>query len=332
MIILDFYRINNGGGLNLMNILIDELKYNPSIILLIDKRNIDFKNQKNFNFKIISNEFERNFFLYHNRNNIKKLFSFGNIPPLIKLKSETYVYFHQMLYFEKLFINNKFNKYYILLFIINYFNNNVNYWIFQTNNTSEQFLSRIKLNISNKTLIIPFFKSIINQNKHITKEKNTFFYPTSISIHKNNIILINAFIDFYINNKIGKLFITLNSKDFLNNEILKKIFDNNVPIFFLGKLNKNDIIKTYEISEFVIHPSATESFGLVLIESCLMDCKLIAPDFEYVNEIVLPSLSFKKISYNEIYKSFSYATLNPLPKSKLLVENKISLLLDLIQK
>ena len=28
----------------------------------------------------------------------------------------------------------------------------------------------------------------------------------------------------------------------------------------------------------------------------------------------------------------SYATLNPLPKSKLLVENKISLLLDLIQK
>ena len=101
MIVLDFYRINNGGGLKLMNILLDELAYNPTITLLIDKRIQNFSNNNKFKHIYIQNEFERNSFLLKNRKYISKLFSFGNVPPLIKIKGDTYVYFHQMLYLNK---------------------------------------------------------------------------------------------------------------------------------------------------------------------------------------------------------------------------------------
>ena len=64
MIILDFYRINNGGGLKLMNILLDELAYNSTIILLIDKRIKNFSNKNKFKYIYVQNEFDRNIFFF----------------------------------------------------------------------------------------------------------------------------------------------------------------------------------------------------------------------------------------------------------------------------
>ena len=303
MIVLDFYRINNGGGLILMNILLDKLEYNSTIILLIDKRIKNFSNKNKFKHIYILNEFQRNIFLLKNRKYILKLFSFGNVPPLIKIKGETYVYFHQMLYLNKLLFNNKLNKYNILFKIIKYFSKNVNFWIFQTNNTKELFVNQFKNKVLPNTLLLPYFEnSFIVKNINL-KEKNTFFYPTSNSNHKNNSLLINVFIEFYIINKLGKLFLTLKEEDFLNRDLRDKISENLIPIYFLGKLDESEMHKYYLKSEFVIHPSSTESFGIVLIESYMMGCKLIAPQLAYVDEVIIPSISYKENTFDNIYNS-----------------------------
>ena len=331
MIILDFYRINNGGGLKLMNILLDELAYNSTIILLIDKRIKNFSNKNKFKYIYVQNEFDRNIFFFKNRKYISKLFSFGNVPSLIKIKGVTYVYFHQMLYLNKLFFNNKFNKYNILFKIIKYFSKNVNFWIFQTNITKELFINQLNNKVPPNTLLLPFFETPIIEKNIILKEKNTFFYPTSNSNHKNNSLLINVFIEFYIINKIGKLFLTLKEEDFLNKDLREKVSKNLIPIYFIGKLNQSEMHKYYLNSDFVIHPSSTESFGIVLIESYMMGCKLIAPQLAYVNEVIIPSISYEENTFDNIYNSLLNATNNIVNKPILLIENKLSSLLKLIQ-
>ena len=118
--------------------------------------------------------------------------------------------------------------------------------------------------------------------------------------------------------------------DILNNGLREKISKNLIPIYFLGTLNEDQMYDHYQKSEYVIHPSSTESFGLVLIESCLMRCKLIAPQTEYVNEVVIPSLQFNDITFNSIYNTLLFATMYKTNEPKILIENKLSLLLELI--
>jgi glycosyltransferase involved in cell wall biosynthesis len=314
-----------------MNILINELPFNESIILLIDKRIKNFSNINNFKHIYINNEFQRNIFLLANRKYILKLFSFGNVPPLIKIKGDTYVYFHQMLYLNKLVFNNKFNKYNILFKIIKYYSKNVNFWIFQTYNTKELFINQLNNKVVPNTLLLPFFENTFKVKNNNIKEKNTFFYPTSNSNHKNNSLLINVFIEFYIINKIGKLFLTLKEDDFLNKDLREKVSKNLIPIYFIGKLDQSEMHKYYLNSEFVIHPSSTESFGIVLIESYMMGCKLIAPQLAYVNEVIIPSISYEENTFDNIYNSLLNATNNIVNKPILLIENKLSSLLKLIQ-
>jgi glycosyltransferase involved in cell wall biosynthesis len=82
----------------------------------------------------------------------------------------------------------------------------------------------------------------------------------------------------------------------------------------------------YNFCEFRIYPSLFESFGLPLIEAANYNCKVIASDLFYTHEIIEPSLTFDPYST----ESISNAILNAihsddLPKTKVLVENKIDI-------
>jgi glycosyltransferase involved in cell wall biosynthesis len=329
MIVLDFYRINNGGGLILMDTILNKLPYRDNIILLIDKRNNKYINIDDRKIILINSELKRNLFFLQNIFKINKLFIFGNIPPLVPLQSDTYIYFHQKLYLENFIYQKKINKYFLYFILIKKLHRNY-VWIFQTKLMEDLFKKKIKIQ-KLTTICLPYYlddDKIVNYDVN-KKLQFTFLYPTSNASYKNVTLLIHSFIKFYKEFNVGKLFITI-SKDDLNEDLRNLLNLYDYQIYFLGHLERKDLIHYYESSEFVIHPSSIESFGLVLIESCLMNCKLITPNLPYVNEVVKPSLFFNNFTIESLYNAFKIATTSNLEKSEILIENKLKTLIKLI--
>ena len=73
----------------------------------------------------------------------------------------------------------------------------------------------------------------------------------------------------------------------------------------------------------MIFPSLNESFGLPLIESINNNCKVIASDLKFINEIIEPSLLFNPFSISSITNSILEAiSKNDLNESRIIIENK----------
>jgi hypothetical protein len=133
---------------------------------------------------------------------------------------------------------------------------------------------------------------IYNEREIIDKKinSNTFIYPSSNNPHKNNNLLLEAFIL-----AAGKtdqkleLRITINDSD-LN--ISKNLYPPNLKIEYLGIINHNQLLKVYENSKFLIFPSLRESFGLPLIEGIQAGCIVLAPKLNYVKELISSAYYF----------------------------------------
>ena len=107
----------------------------------------------------------------------------------------------------------------------------------------------------------------------------------------------------------------------------------NLKIINHGVLEKNKLNILYSSLEFLIFPSLNESFGLPLIESINHKCCVIAPNLDYVNEIIEPSLKFDPKSINSISSSILMAiSKSELKESKILVQNKIDTFVKYISK
>ena len=88
----------------------------------------------------------------------------------------------------------------------------------------------------------------------------------------------------------------------------------------------------YKTNEFAIYPSLVESFGLPLIEAVNYDCKLIASDLPYVHSVVKPSFVFKPHSTKSISEAILQSVSTNLPKSEVLIENRLESLIALLIK
>ena len=95
---------------------------------------------------------------------------------------------------------------------------------------------------------------------------------------------------------------------------------------------KTSLKKLYSQSKFLIYPSVVESFGLPLIESLEFNCKIIASQLPYVNEIVKPSLVFNPFLISSISDSIDYVIeKNNIVNSEMLIRNKIYKFIELIE-
>jgi len=82
--------------------------------------------------------------------------------------------------------------------------------------------------------------------------------------------------------------------------------------------------KVYQKTQFLIFPSLNESFGLPLIESINYNCIVLAPNLNYVNEVIAPSIKFDPFSSSNISESILSAIAKKnIKHSKIIVENKI---------
>lgn len=311
MILIDAYYINIGGGKVLLDYLIDSLvNKNIKFNLIVDARNKNIIEKcQNNSYFICNNSFKRNFLLKNltNKNKYNSVFLFNSIPPLFKLKTKVYCYFHNLN-----LLNYGVKFFYLLLF-----KNNVNEWIFQTNKTKEIFNELIDFK---KGHVLPFFKEFKESKKKTNK--NSFFYPTSNHNHKNNNILLKVFKDISKTNPDLSLYITLSNKN-------REEFTS-PNITFLDYVTKEKVSEMINKYNYIIHPSLKESFGLVLIEAANKNKIVLASDLSYVTEIIKPSLTFKPDCQKSIYDAIISTQTKNFEGSKLKIKNKINYLIKLI--
>lgn len=114
---------------------------------------------------------------------------------------------------------------------------------------------------------------------------------------KNLYTLVQAMIMFYENYKpkgkkiilinIGKSFDSRNRK-----KIINKTKNKNVPVYLLGEVSLDDLLKFYNISDIFISPSLYEGFGRTVIEAQIFNIPVVCSDIPIYREILGDSAYF----------------------------------------
>lgn len=298
-IIIDAIYLNSKGGIVILNKILKTIPNEilNQFIIVIDKRNSNLGTLTRFKHQIIKkNELSRIYFYIKNHNKIKSILCLSNFPPPVIINAPVFIYFHNVLFFSSK--NNNMSKIERIKFsfknIYLKFLNNKNYnWLVQT-----QIVKNLLVDNNRFKKDKIFTSPIFNLNEEFYKEKKDFFiYPTSNIKNKNNRSLIKAFID--ASTKTDKnltLYITLHRKE-LNFEFeLPK----SLKIKFLGELEHEYLLNLISEAKYLIFPSFEESFGLPLIEAKHNFCIILAPDKDYVRELVDADLYFDPKNIKDI--------------------------------
>ena len=332
MILIDTIYIHNSGGKVLLEILIKKiLKNNNSNLFFflfdsrLNKSLISKVNSENFKV-LVASEYNRAFFYKKNKSLFNHFFCFANVPPPIKLKKAVTIYFHNDLILDpnnsRIGLIERF-KYQLKRKYIIYKNNNHYYWIVQSNLMLKKLKCKLKNNFQ-KISVFPFYEDL-NSNSKLDFIQDTFLYVANYAYHKNHEKLIKAFQAAALKtDKKIILKLTLEPKYF--NLLIKKTnySNSNFELINLGVLNKNLLITAYQEANFFIYPSLKESFGLPLIEATNFSSYILAPDLEYVHEVISPSITFNPQIKSEITAVIlNVLNLKRLRKAKLKMPNKI---------
>tara|TARA_B100000989_G_scaffold214088_1_gene162769 strand:+ start:29071 stop:30108 length:1038 start_codon:yes stop_codon:yes gene_type:complete len=336
-ILIDFLYINSGGGKKILETILYRLSENylNNYFFLFDSRlklSKSFDDVKNY-LKIEPSERSRKSFYKKNKNIFSSVFCMSNVPPPIKLKVNVFVYFHNDLLLKPLASNlklkfrmfNLIKKYYILI------NNKAEYsWIVQTKLMKSKVEKSLNIK-SNKISVLPIFS--LEGNYSVSKEKNKFLYVSNFSKHKNHFNLFKAFIDasYHFKDRV-ELHLTIDKSIYGASFYANTKLPENLKIVNHGELNYNDLSKLYASSEYFIFPSLNESFGLPLVESVNMGCKVIASELEYVKQVINPSLTFNPNLVKSISVSIIRAVREEQKASKIIIENKIDTFIEYLSK
>jgi len=333
MILIDALYINDGGGKVLLDYLMSELeKSENDVWYLLDERiqgkapEVKETNKVTF---MKGDLMRRNSFYGSNGDQFTSVLCFGNLPPNIRLTGKVYTYFHQLLYLA-LPADMVFKKkilYWLKTMILNRIKNNTDFWIVQTTLVKEGLKNKYRLN-PEKILELPFYPPF-PETQIPAREKSTYLYVSNATPHKNHQRLINAFCRFYDQTRTGKLILTVNEDYPELLQFIKQIQDKNYPIENVGFVSREVLAKLYKSTEYLIHPSHSESFGLGLVEAIENGCKVIGADLPYTFAVCEPSLTFNPLKVDSIVEALSLS-LQETKQSVSKVKNEIATLTNLL--
>ena len=332
MILIDAVYINSFGGKTILELFVEKiLNANIECHFILDSRLkskwIEKINTNDYT-SINASHINRKDFYLKNLNRFSSILCLSNIPPPIHTSVKTSIFFHNNLFLNpfhhEISLKNRLINFFKFNYIKHYNQKDYN-WVVQTTLIKKLFQESLNIN-SDQVSIYPILKDEFELNK-INKITNNFVYVSSGVSHKNHIRLIKAFI-IAANKTVKemKLHLTLNKE-----ELFKKKYPNNLKVEFHGTISRDGVNELYNSSEFAIYPSLVESFGLPLIEAANYGCKVIASDLPYVHEIIKPSLTFDPYSTESISNAILNAiNTDDLPKTKVLVENKLDNFIEFI--
>ena len=140
-------------------------------------------------------------------------------------------------------------------------------------------------NISVKRVVLPAVSD--EEKKRINTSKVIFFYPAGASSYKNHAVIVRALLllDRKYLDKIEVVFTISKTSNKNAKRLAKLTAENNLPIKFVGSLNKEEMQDYYRKS-IVVFPSEMETVGLPLLEAKMYDCRILAADLEYARDTI----------------------------------------------
>lgn len=334
MILFDAIYLNSLGGKKLLKLMLSNLYERKQWNFILDSRlKFEYTLSKSIKFKKAS-ILSRFFFYLMKFRCYESIFCFSNIPPPFKINRRVFIFFHNDNLIEPSIVNTSFRDKLILklkfLYIKSFSFENYK-WIVQTNYMKNRLTHFFKISHEN-IFVIPIFDDS-NLKFQQLRKRNEFLYVSDFQAHKNHDKLIKAFL-LYSNKSTSSINLHLTIPNNKYDSFIKKyIIPKNLKIINHGVCNEPQINDLYTRCKYFIFPSTQESFGLPLIEACQNDCKVIAPNLEYVHEIIKPSLLFDPLSVNSIASSIDLAiNSRSLKKSRVIIKNKLNLLIKLVEQ
>tara|TARA_X000000368_G_scaffold419059_1_gene421901 strand:+ start:3518 stop:4513 length:996 start_codon:yes stop_codon:yes gene_type:complete len=331
VILIDAVGINRGGGKILLDYLIQEIDLNfNNILFLFDKRILNNHPKINNNKTIyIKNNFiDRLLFYLKNKNKFSKVLCLANYSPPVKLDSKVFTLFQNVAIFDKLIYSGPIP--FAKRIIFNCHLKNTDNWIVQTPSVKNLLLS--KFDIKNEIYIYPFFSfKNFSLTNRVLKKHNQILYVSDGDPHKNHIRLFNAFNKFSKINPNFQLIVTISNNYPGLLDLIEKYNSNGISIKNIGFVSQKKLAKYFKTSMFFVYPSLEESFGLGLIEAANYKLPVVASDLDYVYDVINPVQTFDPYSEEDILKALMNYKNYKLNKSKVIVEDNIKGLIQLLK-
>lgn len=222
------------------------------------------------------------------------IFCFGNLPPLLARSNNVVVFMHNALYFKPALWTSFPLKTRLRLmvesFLFHLTIHSASKFLVQTPHMKRQLS---KLSVDPRRIIVAPFANISPEN-HSTGSNKSFICVSSGDSHKNIKNLILAWEILAQENIYPPLFLTLSEEQYprVIEWIGLKIHDRQMKIQNQGSLNHSEITKIYKSGSALIFPSFVESLGLPLIEAREANVDIIAPELDYVRDVVCPAQTF----------------------------------------
>jgi glycosyltransferase involved in cell wall biosynthesis len=334
-IIVNAVSTHSGGGLVLLRALVSTLQESGlEYIVIVDSRARKyFDSKENLIILFVKPSLVERFKSELNLRKLSKvsdkILSFGNLPPLFKLSSES-ILFVQSAYIIKPQVLSGFSlkqklrmSIERLWFII--FNTNVDSFIVQTKS-----MQKLMLNVTDKKVeVFPF--ALFQNNQCHNINNIDFIYPSSGEPHKNHKNLIRAWILLSAKGINLSLYLTLDNNVFLNlvSWIESKVEKHSLNIINLGYVTQhNEMLNYVRSSKALIFPSKLESFGMPLIEAKYLKVPILASELDYVRDVAEPVQTFDPSSpesiCNAVERYLGVVELNPILTPKQFLNNIIS--------
>lgn len=301
------FNIHQGGGLYLLNSLIKGLTPDKESLLILDKRlsnNVSFIGQHVVKWikPTIVARLNVNRWLSNNVKDSDIVLCLGNLPPLIKLRSRVIVFVQNRYLIERVTLRHFFIKDRLrIIFERLWFSIgavNVSEFIVQTP-TMKMLLER-KIGDGVPVRVCPFvvdpggYQRSSLEGSGPLKKVYDFVYIASGEPHKNHLKLFEAWVILAQEGIYPSLCLTLD--DVYSNEVcvhLKNLSEQHgLKIKNVGTLAHIDILELYKKSGAVIYPSNFESLGLPLIEARQAGLPVLAPELDYVRDVLDPEQVF----------------------------------------
>ena len=332
MILIDALNIRKGGGLVLLNYLISSLeKAELNYLVLINNENNESYRYKaifNGNYLLSRNKFLKDCIKHYQPST---LFCFGNFAPNFKVKNcRVITYVHNSLMTitkNEQYIWLKLNfRNLIKIYYFNKTKKNAQLFLFQKEQVLNEFARFYGID-KQKMKKIPFFNSEhLNLIDSSVKIEDQFIYPSNFSAHKNHELLISIWEELAKSNYYPTLILTINAPKKLENKI-NELVKKGVQIKNVGEIQHDKMLNLIAQSTFCIFPSKVESFGLGLIESSFLNCKII------VSEKIKTEIIYQEVNYTINEALISQLLSNKINLTNtIIVYNKINELLAELQK
>lgn len=247
----------------------------------------------------------------------------GNLPPLFRLPCNTKVFLQNRYLVDKVSLSGfsfaAFTRLLIQRYLFEIQYRHADQFIVQTPSMEKLLISKFQDNVS--TTILPFVAGTAAYSREpkdsqcLKVHDYDFIYVASGEPHKNHEALIIAWGLLADENLYPTLCLTLD--DCLVATLFNKFdFFDKLKIHNVGVLSHDNILHLYMKSRALIFPSKLESLGLPLIEARRIGLPILAPELDYVRDVLDPEEVFDSnspVSIARAVKRFLGIKQSPLP-------------------